>query len=232
MANTSLLDGQLNLGTSTTLVGSEGNFYKASVGDGNKFLVKSDLLNLLYPVGSIYMSVKDNSPAEILGGEWERLQDRFLVGAGNSYNVNATGGATSHTHTTGGHTLTENEIPKHTHGEAGGHDHTRGSMNITGEWRDIDVGNTVALWQGSYSGALYASRSKNGYDPKPATNKSGKLGGIGFDASKGWNDGTTSWAGAHTHNPVGAGWSHSHGDTGSSSSLPPYLAVYMWKRTA
>ena len=24
---------------------------------------------------------------------------------------------------------------------------------------------------------------------------------------------------------------HSHGNTGTASSLPPYLAVYMWKRT-
>ena len=25
---------------------------------------------------------------------------------------------------------------------------------------------------------------------------------------------------------------HNHGNTGSSSTMPPYLAVYMWKRTA
>jgi hypothetical protein len=39
---------------------------------------------------------------------------------------------------------------------------------------------------------------------------------------------------------TGGGASHSHGNTGSttpgntgsSSSLPPYLAVYMWKRTS
>ena len=31
---------------------------------------------------------------------------------------------------------------------------------------------------------------------------------------------------------TGGGASHSHGNTGSSSSLPPYLAIYVWKRTA
>lgn len=36
-----------------------------------------------------------------------------------------------------------------------------------------------------------------------------------------WNTGKT-----------GGGASHTHGDTGSTSSLPPYLAVYVWKRTA
>lgn len=31
---------------------------------------------------------------------------------------------------------------------------------------------------------------------------------------------------------TGGGGSHSHGDTGNASSLPPYLSVYAWKRTA
>ena len=31
---------------------------------------------------------------------------------------------------------------------------------------------------------------------------------------------------------TGGGKAHSHGDTGSASNLPPYLAVYMWKRVA
>lgn len=31
---------------------------------------------------------------------------------------------------------------------------------------------------------------------------------------------------------TGGGRAHNHGDTGDASSLPPYLAVYMWKRTA
>ena len=31
---------------------------------------------------------------------------------------------------------------------------------------------------------------------------------------------------------TGGGKPHSHGDTGSANHMPPYLAVYMWKRTA
>ena len=34
-----------------------------------------------------------------------------------------------------------------------------------------------------------------------------------------------------TNQNTGGGGIHSHGDTGSASSLPPYLVVYMWKRT-
>lgn len=31
---------------------------------------------------------------------------------------------------------------------------------------------------------------------------------------------------------AGGGQPHSHGNTGSSSNMPPYLAVYVWKRIA
>ncbi len=40
---------------------------------------------------------------------------------------------------------------------------------------------------------------------------------------------------ASTDTPIlaaGGGGAHNHGNTGSSSNMPPYLVVYMWKRTA
>lgn len=42
-------------------------------------------------------------------------------------------------------------------------------------------------------------------------------------------------AGTHYENKTaatGSGTAHGHGNTGSASSLPPYYAVYMWRRTA
>lgn len=46
-----------------------------------------------YPVGSIYLSVNDNDPAVLFGGEWVQLKDRFLLGAGDTYENGATGGS-------------------------------------------------------------------------------------------------------------------------------------------
>ena len=67
-----------------------------------------DLLNAIYPVGSIYMSTNNNSPQNFLGGTWVRIEGRFLLGAGSGYNVNATGGEATHT-------LTTDEMPSHNH---------------------------------------------------------------------------------------------------------------------
>lgn len=61
-----------------------------------------------YPVGSIYMSIFDTSPASLFGGTWARLKDRFLLAAGDTYKAGATGGEAEHT-------LTVDEMPKHNH---------------------------------------------------------------------------------------------------------------------
>lgn len=54
------------------------------------------------------------------------------------------------------------------------------------------------------------------------------------------NDNTNAWTNGRTNHVLswpdtganGGGQPHSHGDTGSANHMPPYLAVYMWKRTA
>lgn len=55
----------------------------------------STTLNLLdaYPVGAVYVSVSSVSPATLFGGKWERLKDRFLLGAGDIYSAGKSGGS-------------------------------------------------------------------------------------------------------------------------------------------
>lgn len=128
---------------------------------------KSDLINLIYPVGSIYMSVNSTSPATLFGGTWVQLKDRFLLGAGDTYSNGGTGGEATHT-------LTVNEMPSHKH-------------NLQ-HWitRSPTGGLDGFLVYGMNSG----TRLENG----------------NFQASAG---------GSQAHN-----------------NMPPYLVVYMWKRTA
>ena len=50
------------------------------------------VIGMIYPVGSIYMSVNATSPASLFGGTWEQLKDRFLLAAGDTYAAGSTGG--------------------------------------------------------------------------------------------------------------------------------------------
>lgn len=77
------------------------------------------IADLIYPVGSIYMSVNSISPAALFGGTWEQIEDTFLLSAGSTYTPGNTGGSATHAHTTGNCTLTVNQIPSHTHGLKG-----------------------------------------------------------------------------------------------------------------
>ena len=84
-------------------------------------LTMSAVLDAVYPVGAIYLSVTSTSPATLFGGTWEQLKDRFLLGVGDTYTtVEDTGGAASQNYTpagtVGSHTLTTAEIPSHVHG--------------------------------------------------------------------------------------------------------------------
>jgi hypothetical protein len=79
--------------------------------DGAKALLgvtRANLVDLIYPVGSIYMSVNSTSPRTLFGGTWEQIEDRFLLAAGSSYTAGDTGGSATVT-------LTEEQIPAHKH---------------------------------------------------------------------------------------------------------------------
>lgn len=58
----------------------------------------SGIANLIYPVGSVYMSLNSTDPSTLFGGEWEQIQDAFLFAAGSSYAAGATGGNATHQH--------------------------------------------------------------------------------------------------------------------------------------
>ena len=57
-----------------------------------------NILSLAHPVGSIYMSNDATSPAELFGGTWEQIKDRFILAAGDTYAAGSTGGEAEHEH--------------------------------------------------------------------------------------------------------------------------------------
>ena len=177
--------GQLYIGDNANQGCYFGGWYNGERRAWQKIIMKNDLLNMIYPVGSIYMSVNNVNPGTFLGGTWSALQDRFLIGAGSSYGVNATGGSK------------DAVIPAHSHtgsvASSGAHYHTTLSMKGSGS-----TSGNVAESYGTYG-----------------TTRNIRIPFSGND-------------GAHTHTVT----VDSTGSSATNANLPPYLAVYMWKRTA
>lgn len=216
----------------------------------------ADLLNMVYPIGSIYMSVNNVSPGSFLGGTWETWgAGRVPVGVNTDdtdfSTVEQTGGnknLQSHTHTIAHtHTLEHtHSIPDHTH-SLNSHKHSIPSLSGT------------AASAGTHHHSAYV-RSEIF-----ATGTSGKQTlGSASDYTGSWNTATID-NGAHTHtvtttaSTTGAATGNTGGltvdelksgsaststtsapstaNTGSSGSgntgnLQPYITCYMWKRVA
>ena len=253
---------------STDVTPAEGEYWHALSNFYTSNSLVSDLLNRVYPVGSIYMSAVNISPASFLGGTWQAIeQGRMLMAAGSSWQAGTTGGAVYHALTVAempahDHSATETAAGGHTHGAstgsagahshsgstntAGDHAHTRGSMNITGY---IDMARRGGETRTGSGGAMYYGSSFNVQIKIGENDDWGSR--IEFDASRAWRGETSqngshshwlsiSSAGAHTHSvAIAAAGAHTHaitiGKTGSGAAfsiLPPYVAVYMWRRTA
>ena len=128
----------------------------------------------MYPVGSIYQTTSSTfNPQTAWGGTWERIKDRFLLAAGDTYTGGSTGGEATHK-------LTVQELPSHQH-----------VMIVNNE-------GSSSSWVPQFDGYVIktdcVTQSKKNYQAKLAQN--------------------------------GAGLDQAH------NNMPPYLAVYIWKRTA
>lgn len=125
-----------------------------------------------WPIGSIYMSVSNTSPATLFGGTWASISERFLLGASSSYPAGGTGGEFAHK-------LTQSELPNY-------------SLSVT------NGSNVIRSKTGSSADAYVQTQSSGWGIPN-------------------WESKTVTVASG------GSGEAH--------NNMPPYLAVYMWKRT-
>ena len=70
--------------------------------------VKGAIFDAIYPVGSIYLAFNHTNPSTLFGGTWERIENRFLWATTDGGIIGNLGGESTHT-------LTESEMPSHTH---------------------------------------------------------------------------------------------------------------------
>ena len=173
-------------------------------------LTAESILSMVYPVGSVYISVNDVSPEKFLGGTWIKIsQGRVLQGA--------SGTQTAGTEVSAG-------LPNISVSSDGVHTHTRGSMNITGSIEMHGLGACTGV--NVSRGAFYGSRAESRFQAPNCNSGAYSQLDINFSADRTWT-GSTSSAGAHAHN------AYITGITGNSTTVqPPALLVNIWKRTA
>ncbi len=107
---------------------------------------KTDTKNEMYPIGSIYISTKETSPSDFIGGTWERYgKGKTLIGLDESQTefdtVNETGGQKNIT-------LKVSQLPSHNHSipiltgttsQSGAHTHSYDKANTSTNGTAISV---------------------------------------------------------------------------------------------
>lgn len=191
-------DNKVAIADSTTATG----WKFGKVGTDN--LDKTSILNLVYPVGSIYMSANNVSPQTFLGGTWvEWGAGRVPVGVSSSdtdFNTaEKTGGEKTHR-------LSVDEMPWHDHS----------GTNSTVETVTIHTRPTGSapryLGVNTYTVKYDINEQKQEYKVSPA-------GGQTLEVENG-----TVINSQYGVCPNGLGVAH--------NNLQPYITCYMWKRTA
>lgn len=166
---------------SVTPSGTEGSPTVGQLKDMFENKYPNYLALLMYPIGSIYWTGKapddGGDPNELFGGTWVQIKNCFIWAKGDNDALNATGGSKTVT-------LTEQQIPSHTHkvtasgtignttagGTVSSHYHSVGahSHGLNEHTHTINHGHTTvvgaptALVSGSGSGGSVLERTTNG----------------------------------------------------------------------
>lgn len=173
-------------------------------------VAKTNIVDMIYPVGSIYMSVNNASPSTLFGGTWVQIQDKFLLASGPNYTNGNTGGSDTHR-------LNANELPAHTH-VIPEHSHKIDALNLDRiqMYKEDTISETTP---GLYINAQGSYITDRGMVPFRA--------GTSLSSGNEWVHtvpSTTSWSQATTSGSTGNGQAF--------STMPPYLVVNVWQRTA
>jgi len=156
--------------------------------------LQRSIVDTIYPVGSIYMSVLNVSPATLFGGVWAQITGCFLLAA--SPEIPAQDIATT---ATGGNStikLSVSQMPVHNHStvttsNAGNHNHVASSASAGAHTHTISITNGAQSAGAHTHGVTYAAQGIS------ATTGSAGAHTHGVPSSK--TTLTTGSAGAHTH---------------------------------
>ncbi len=175
----------------------------------------SSVVDIVYPVGAIYMSAVDTHPEVLFPGtRWYTVSGRFLLGSSDAYTVGTRGGEATHV-------LTEAEMPSHSHSmPSHSHNVPRHTHHATVSTAPNHTHAVNVLKTGASGTARLVITNDEGIGTK-----------------------NTQPAGSHSHEVIidqseeirTGGAIALPGNTGQGAAhnnLPPYYVVNMWRRYA
>ena len=179
-----------------------------------------DKLDDMHPVGSVFLTVSNTNPSVWFGGTWERIgKGRTIVGVDeNDTDFNAaekTGGSKTNT-------LVVDQVPSHRHS----------IPVLSGTAASTGSGHYHSIYTARPYGASVGSVDDTNKMARTAYNADG----VAYRYTG--TNGTGSNEGAHSHSVTTT--ASNTGYTGGNASaitqpvnnLQPFIAIYIWKRTA
>ena len=182
----------------------------------------SNIINLIYPIGSVYTSVNNRNPSIWLGGTWVPFgAGRTLVGVdtgqsefnsvekpgGHKELQSHTHGLNNHVHSLNNHT---HSVPNHVHTMQGAGNH----YHYLGINKDAVQKGTSYNKPNNFESGSTSYKSNTTGNHAHTMNSSGTCTTGGNSGNTGGNSGNTTSAGG-----------------GNAGNLQPYITVHMRKRT-
>ena len=181
----------------------------------------AEIFKICYPVGSYYWSSDDLSPNDLYGanaGTWIKMdQARFMISAGSLTRRELIAGDTGGNEK---HTITEDELPAHTHtyykapSSTGGHSLTIAQMPAHNHSYHVNIQHS---------------------DGQQVPSSEALQTGLQVSGRRRYNDNTDNTGSGQAHSHTITNTSDNTGSTGDNTTidmLPPYIAANCWHRTA
>ena len=185
---------------------------------------ETDLLDLLYPIGAIYIDANTTSffcpIASTLGGTWVRIQDAFLLASSDAQGVGSTGGSADaivveHTHIQNAHTHTQDS-----------HNHTQNAHNHE------PATNTNSFLTATINSVGRRQVGSSGTNRGYAWTTDSTSSNAALSSNTATHTTTATNNGATATNQSTTATNQSTGESGVGKNMPPYIMVNVWQRTA
>ena len=173
---------------------------------GDLIIGNTNIIDIFYPVGAVYISYENVSPSSFMGGSWQSISGVFP-----RFDTNISSGGSDT------HTLTTSEMPSHTHVQDA-HNHTQNAHNHTqNQHRHYSFSREATR----YLADAFANGADSGYQND----------GDGSDRPVTTYTTATNVAQTATNNAQTA-TNQNTGGGGAHNNMPKYQNMYAWRRTA